>query len=359
MLSIIDRYISKLFWGYFVAGLLVFVTIFLAVDLMSVFARYNASTGALMKYYGYYLPSIVHQMIPVGCLLATVFTLSNLNKSHELTALFSLGTSLARVSLPILMWVSLISVMAFWLSDRILPKFNQKRNYIDYVEIKKKPGLYSTVKKNKIWYRSDNILFNIRTLLPEQKKAQGLTLYYFDSTWKLVQTIRAKDVLLEGQIWRLKSGTVTLFSRESSFPVTKKFSEKLVTMNEGISDLQSSAKTTDVMSGREMKKFIKKNKSAGLETLRYEVDYHSKLGFAFAAFVMSLVGIPFSVGSQRSGGGLKNVSLCIGFAFVYWLFFSSSVTLGRSGLLPPFLAAWLANIVIALAAVYFLVRLKR
>ena len=39
-----------------------------------------------------------------------------------------------------------------------------------------------------------------------------------------------------------------------------------------------------------LRKFINKNKEAGLDTLHYEVEYHSKFGFAFAAFVMSFDG---------------------------------------------------------------------
>ena len=114
------------------------------------------------------------------------------------------------------------------------------------------------------------------------------------------------------------------------------------------------------MTLRELSRFIKKNKEAGLDTIRYEVDYHSKFGFAFAAFVMSLLGIPFSLGAgRRSGGAVKNIGLCIGVAFVYWSFYSSFITLGRHGAVPPVVAAWIPNITMTLAAVALLTRLRR
>lgn len=360
MFNIIDRYTSRLFLGYFIAGLVVFATLFLAVDFLS-FAVKNSdvSTQILLKYYAYYTPGIVYQMLPVGALVATVFTISSLNKSNELTALFSLGTSLARVSAPILILIGIISVLAFWMSDRVLPRFAQKKNYVYYVDIKKRPGLYSTVNTNRIWYRSENVLFNIKTLNTEAAKAQGLTLYYFDAAWNLIQMVTAKSMEIKGNIWELKDGTLTLFAPENSFPLTKSFETKQVTMNEDMADLTSTGNSSDIMSLGELSRFINRNKEAGLDTLRYEVDYHAKFGFALAAFVMSLLSIPFSVSRQRSGGAFVNIGMCLGLAFFYWVLLSSSITLGRHAYLPPILAAWGPNLVIMGLAIYLLLRLKR
>jgi len=359
VLTIIDRFIIKLYLTYFIAGLGVFVTIFLAVDFMASFVRYDVAPQILLKYYGYFIPSIIYQMIPVGCLVGTVFTLSTLHKTNELVALFSLGTSLARVSAPILVLVAMISMISFWMSDRVLPKFAQKKNYILYVDIKKRPGLYSTVKTGKIWYRSENVLFNIQSLIADESRAQGLTLYYFDADWRLIQLIKAKDVFMSGENWKLSNGQVTLFPRESSFPLTKSFEKKIITMSEDVADLQSSSQSTDMLTLFELNKFIKKNKEAGLETLRYEVDYHGKFGFAFAAFVMSLMGIPFSMGKTRSSGNFMSIGLCVGLALVYWILYSASITLGKTGNLPPMIAAWGPNVAMVLISIFFLIRLKK
>ena len=124
-------------------------------------------------------------------------------------------------------------------------------------------------------------------------------------------------------------------------------------MSEDAKDLSSSANTADVLSLKELGDFIKRNKDAGLDTVSYEVDYHSKYGFAFAAVVMTLVGIPFSVGRARSGGTMLNVGLCLGVVFLYWIFYSSALTLGKHGTLNPIIAAWLPNGVMGVLGVYF------
>lgn len=360
MMQLIDRYILKLFLFYLVSGILVFVTLFLTVDVLSFAVRNaDAGTAALFKYYSYHTPTIVYQLMPVACLMAVLFTLSTLSRTNELTALFSIGMSLRRIVTPIVGAVVVVSMLSFLLGDQVLPRLIQKRNYVEFVEIKKRPGLYSTVKTNKIWFRTENILFNIKTLNPEQATAQGITLYYFDPAWDLTQLITAKRVEMKGNLWELQDGLVTLFASESSFPLTKSFKEKTITMNEDLRDIQATSNNSDQMSLQELGRFIDRNKEAGLDTLRYEVDYQSKFGFSFAAIVMSLVGIPFSVSSTRSGGTFKNVGICLLLTFLYWVAYSSGLTLGYHGVLTPILAAWGPNLLVVLLALFLTRRLKR
>lgn len=359
-MQLIDRYIGRLFLLYFAAGLIVFVTIFLAVDAMTFALRHaDAGAGPLVRYYMFYLPTVIYQMVPVACLLSTVFTITSLNKGNELVALYSVGNGLARVSAPILVMVCVISAVSFFASDQLLPRLSQKKNYVEYVEIKNKPGLYSTVNTNKIWYRSENVLFNIKTLHAKEAKAQGLTLYYFDAGWNLVQLITAKAVEIKGTQWNLQDGTVTLFGASASFPLTKTFPEKLLVMNEDVADIQSTSNSSEIMSLNSLRKFIARNKEAGLDTLRYEVDYFAKFGFASAAFVMSLLGVPFSVRRQRSGGHIMSIGLCLGLAFAYWVLYSSGVTLGQHGSVPPILAAWGPSALMGMLGGWLILRLRQ
>ncbi len=359
MLAIIDRYILKLFAFYFFAGLLVFSTIFLAVDAMGAVARFpDASAGTLFSYYTYMLPEVIYQMVPVACLLATIFTISTLNKTNELIALFSCGMSLWRVSLPILSLAGFFSVSGFLIGDQLLPTFTQQKNYIYYVELKKTPALYSTVKTNKIWYRSKNTIFNLKTLSEKSQMAQGLTLYYFNEAWQLLQMVTAKSVEFKGSTWDLNSGSVTVFADESSFPYTSDFEKKTIVMGEEASDLEMKADTSSVLSVKELKRFIDRNKEAGLDTIKYEVDYHAKFSFAFTGIVMSLLGISYSLSRSRSGSTMLDVGVCLLLIFIYWVFYSSTLALGGHGALTPWLAAWLPNIV-ALAFATWRFRTRR
>lgn len=358
-MSLIDRYIIKVFLGYFIGGVLVFVTLYMAAHSLSYAMESDSATpGTLLKLYFYQIPAIVYQLAPVACLMATLFTYSGLSRSNEMVALFSSGMSLFRLALPVLFLAIGLAGFLYFMSDQIIPRFNQKRNYVEYVEMQHRPWMYSTVKTDKIWYRSENILFNIQTLNPQAAKAEGITLYYFDNAWNLVQLITAKVVDMNGHNWNLKDGFVTLFTAESSFPLTKAFDSKVVNMNEDLGDLQTSSNSSEVMTVKELSHFIQHNKEAGLDTIRYEVDYYSKLGFAFTAVVMAFLGIPFSVSRGRSGGAMVSIGICVGVAFAYWVLYSSFITLGQHGAFPPILSAWTANILMAAVSWLLLRRLN-
>ena len=253
------------------ASTVVFVTLFTTVDASAKFVQFSVDIPTLIAYYSYALPGIVYQMIPVGCLTATIFTLSSLSRGNEMVAMFGTGMSLARISAPILFWVSFTSVCTFWINDRVGPYVTDKKNYVFYTKIKKKPHLYSTVKTDKIWYRSRDVLFHIQTLNPREKRAQGTSFYYFDNQWNLLQVIKASSATIEGDNWNLFDGSITLFAAETRVPLTQKFDQKTIVIDEKLDDLQVSQSTAALLSVAELKRFIQKNKEAGLNTLDYEV----------------------------------------------------------------------------------------
>ena len=121
-MQLIDRYILKLFFLYLAAGLVVFVTLDVAVEVLS-FGLRNADvgTGPLIRYFSYHVPWVFYQLMPLACLMSTLFTLSSLNKTNELTALYSLGMGLTRIATTILLAVAVLSVVGLAFADQILP----------------------------------------------------------------------------------------------------------------------------------------------------------------------------------------------------------------------------------------------
>lgn len=360
MLSLLDRYILKSFLGYFLGGLVVFITIFLAVDVLSLTMRYpDAAASSLFNYYAFYLAEVIYQMVPVACLLGVLFTLSTLNRSSELLALFACGFSLKRICFPIFIAVAIISGLFFTAADQLLPRFVQLKNYTYYHEIKKRPGQYSTIKTDRIWYRSKNTIFNIKTINRPKATAEGLTLYQFSENWDLAQMITAARVELLGRQWKLLKGSITLFTEATSFPMTQDFDEKIISIDEEIGDIQSSFNSVDVLSFKDLKRYIQKNKEAGLDTVSLEVVYHDKFASLVAAFVMVLLGIPFSVSSNRSGGVMLNIGFCLLMVVIYWTLKNSSLTLGHHGSLPPVIAAWGPNVLMTMVGLALVTRIKK
>lgn len=360
MISLIDRYVARNFIFFFFAGLSVFVTLFLAIDFVTSTSKYQIELFIFAKYYTYYAFEIIYQLTPVACLLATLFTLGTLHKNNELVALFSMGLSLFRIAVPIMTLVCMISVAMFFLSNQFMTKVIDKKNYIYYTLMRNKPWLYSTSKQENIWYRSGQNIFNINLLNSKEAKAFGVTVYTFSYEWELQQILEAKEALLQDGKWTLQSGRVTVFFDEQSAPISEKFEERVLAIGEDVIDIKTSSKASASMGVGELRRYIARNKEAGLNTTPFEVDYFAKFSFIFTALVMVLLGVAFSTGSSpRSGGLLYNLQKCLLLTLIYWAFYNSGLTLGRYGSIPPILAAWGPNSIMVLFAFFLIWRQKK
>jgi lipopolysaccharide export system permease protein len=74
--------------------------------------------------------------------------------------------------------------------------------------------------------------------------------------------------------------------------------------------------------------------------------------------ITAFLGIPFALRLPRMGGLAAAVGLSLTLGFAYWVLFAVTVSIGQTGLLPPFLAAWVANILFGALGVYLLLRVE-
>ena len=70
------------------------------------------------------------------------------------------------------------------------------------------------------------------------------------------------------------------------------------------------------------------------------------------AFVMVVLGIPFAIRNRRSGGVLLGIVAGIAIGFIYYVTSAVLVSYGRTGVLPPFPAAWGTNIMFVLSGIW-------
>jgi lipopolysaccharide export system permease protein len=85
---------------------------------------------------------------------------------------------------------------------------------------------------------------------------------------------------------------------------------------------------------------------------------HGKIAFSLVSIILVIIGVSFSLRSERSGGVTQSIGAGIVIGFSYWLVFAFAMSLGRSGTLPPLLAAWTANILFGIASLLMYRRVK-
>ena len=115
------------------------------------------------------------------------------------------------------------------------------------------------------------------------------------------------------------------------------------------------AKKSDEMGFGELYRYIQKVESEGYDAVKYRTDLHAKFAFPLVCVIMSLAGIGIAVRGTVKGSMHISIALGIGLAFLYWVFSSFCMSLGYAKILPPVVAAWVANVVfLCLGGIYLI-----
>ena len=355
----LDRYISATFLKNFLVSVASITFLYFFQALIGDLFDQEYPARQTLAYALMNMPMIFVQMIPPSVLMATVLTLSGLSRSNELIACYSIGVGLRRLMAVIISMVFMICCFDLVLQDRILPPVFKKRTTYYMREMKGKTDFFLDVKQDKIWYRSKNLIYNLRTFDPKERTIHGMSVYSFDENFRLMQLVDARRAVFTPNGWKLMDGTVTVFSTEDPFPLTKHFEEKELVINETPTDFQEIEKEVDGLRFKELYRYIQRIKSAGTDTKGYEVKFHSRVSLSFIPLVMCILGVPFSTRGRREGGTAKDLGLCLAVTFFYWLFYSVGLSLGTNGALPPWLAAWLPSMIFVALAATLLARQRR
>ena len=347
----LDRYIGLAFLKNFLLAVTGLTLLYVFQALMSSLLNGEFPFRQTVVYQFLQAPDTITLMAPPSVLLGTVFTLSGLNRTAELTACYSIGMSLRRVVAPILAITVGICGLLLALQDRALPPIFKARTTYYWRVMKNRTDFQLDIKENKIWYRSKNLIYNLKAFDTKTQKIRGMTVYSFDSDFKLEKLVEAASAEYSTKGWKLSSGTITQFTADNPFPETEKFSEVTLQIPETPKEFMEIEKEVKSLRLRELRRYIRENELAGLDMKSYLVQYHSRFSLSFIPLVMCILAIPFSVRGRREGGVAKDLGICLAITFFYWLFYSVGLSLGTNGTVPAWIAAWAPTLVFGVLAI--------
>jgi lipopolysaccharide export system permease protein len=358
-MKIVDRYLINEYLGNLLFITLSLISLFLIIDFFEKFRMFlsnHATFGQMGSYFFFRLPMIISQILPAAILLASLVTCGYLSRHSEITAMKANGISLYRIALPILTIAVLISLLIFFLSEWVTPYTNDRAENIRLVEVQKRRSMGS-FKQDQIWYRGQKGIYNFRLFEAQTNTLHGITIHYLDREMKLVMRLDAERGEWKEGRWLFHNILITHFN-DGEFPVISKVRQQVVDLPERPSDFQVVQKDAAAMGYIELKRYIRKLQAEGYDATRYFVDLHGKIAFSLVSIILAVIGISFSLRSERSGGIAQGIGAGLVIGFSYWLVYAFGMSLGRSGTLPPFIAAWFANILFGAASVFLVRRVK-
>lgn len=319
--------------------------------------KHHASWQDMAAYYLYRIPQIISQTVAVAVLLASTITLSTMSRYNEISAMNAAGISIYRIITPILALALLISAAIWAGNEKLLPLTNKRMEYIKRIKIRKETPR-SLFKDGRIWFRGEEgVFYNIRYMSPQQDFLQEVTVYYFDGYFRLIKRIDAAAAKWVNDRWVFEKGTVYKFP-PNAIPQSEAFESKPVELNEMPSDFKQIESNPESMNYQELHDYIQNLRNKGHEVISYLVDLYAKQAIPFISLIMALIGTPFALRHERRGGKALGVALTLGIGFAYWVVLAMGLALGRGGVIPPFLAAWGANLLFAGLGFYLLAELS-
>ncbi len=342
-MSILSRYISRRLLLYYLGLLGMLIAFFVFVDFMENINRitkYHAPLEIIGLYYGCLTPKLFIEMSWIAFLVAILFVLGSLAKNNEFTAMVAGGISIYRAAAPLVFIGTILSIAVFGIQELFVPSGILQATEIDESAFSHKPDTrvddIAGVGKHNTLYFSD-----VADL--EHGILKGVHIYT-KKDGAIVQRIDAQSAVWDEAAgrWHLQDGVIIKFDSLGLIKENTQFSRMDAPFKEPPKTFKVYSSHKGELSFRELKYQIKNLEKSGYDAQRPRVEYYKKFAFPIMNLVVIFLGLPFALECKR-GGLAIGFALSLLAAFLYFGAFQISVGLGKGGLLPAVVAAWLPN----------------
>lgn len=353
-MKILDRYITREMIGAFTLGVVGFVLVMI-VDLLFTYVDLIINRGvpllSVIELLIYKLPSILIMTFPVATLFGVAMAIGRLSHDSELAALRTSGVSFYRIILPMLFAAFCISVITFYLNERIVPYANQQSEKIVRQIIYRKP--LPEIRSDVFFKDPHRRFFYIQKMDPKKKELEGIMVYELGGN-TLPRVITAQKAKIDGLTLFLSRGIIHKFDKDGRLEYEADFKSMTLNLLEDPLTFGRS-KTAKEMNSAELNKMISSFESSGVKTNSLRTELNLKYSIPLTSLVFALIGIPLCLPGIRSSRTWGMV-LTIVIMFSFYVFASVFRSLGRGGLIDPILAGWIPQISVALIGIILIIR---
>lgn len=354
-LKLLDKYILKQVIEMFIMGVLVFTSIIFASDTFITLIKQISMYGIPFKYailmILLHLPEVFVMTIPMGVLLATVMTLNGLSLSSEITVMRACGIGLNRIAKPIFIFAIVMACVSFVINETIVPistrlstklagvAFSQKN-----VPEGKQNFTFKEIKENGLLKRlfyvgdcTDSQLHNITVLDASD-----------DET---IQILQAREGATTPGGWVFQKGAIYTVNADSNKLNTTLFERSDIKFGMDLSK-ELDKNLANQRNFIQLCTYLAKNDVEDKHILK--INLFDKIALPLTTIVLVLIGVPLAITPPRvryNRGFLFSILII----FAYYLIRALSISFGEAGTLPPVLAAFMPDIILAFSgmALYY------
>jgi lipopolysaccharide export system permease protein len=344
---ILARYVGRRLAGIIVIVLVVITTLSLTFELMeegdNVVNKAGSVVPAITRYVILRLPEVVAELLPFAALIGAIIAIGLLLRHSEMVAIWNCGVSavgLMRATLP----VGLILVaVQLGLDDRLVPPTRAALEDWGVGKAAQREGMLTTGSTSVWLLTDDGDVVHIPTAAATAAHFENLEIFRRDAAGLLTDYTYAADARRDASGWLLSNVTRRIIS-----PPTI---ETIPYMT-----WQAPAAVEHIPLISKLLKDLRLDQLWGLVVHEgygqrspelYRTWFHYRISSALGPLLLILLVVALAQRFQRTGTFVRLMisSIAIGFAFM--VFEGMSLSMGEAGLLPPVIAAWGANVLLA------------
>ncbi|MCK5246154.1 LptF/LptG family permease [Candidatus Bipolaricaulota bacterium] len=359
-----DRYLLRQMVGPFflaLAGLTLFILLNLILRLSELMVDRGIDVAQLLKLLIFWMPELIAWAIPMSALFAVFLGLGRMEHDREIMALESIGVSLRRVLLPLLIAAVGLSFVTFAVYNWAMPasKNAAQRTYREILFTQSVPRISA----NTFFTGANDQYFYVRQYDADDGSVHDVLIYdvsgrLFPQAESQITMVTADSGIWTGDNWDLSDGRMYGFNREGELVYSGTFEELSIPVTQTADQIWSQSKSTSEMSIRELLARIERARTSGISINESIVELHQRFALPLSALLFVLVGgvVSLMFGSRNRSTGIIIGLLIIGLyqGTYFWM-----QALGRRGAMNPAMAAWIPNLLFGLIGLLLYLRVDK
>lgn len=310
---------------------------------MSYYLEHKVSFLDVFAYLACNLPWWCIQVLPVSVLLAILFSLGDLARHNEITAIKASGVNLWRIILLCMLAGAAIGVADLALREFVIPPAVRAAEHIRDTRIHRETKKDRTQYSNHIVTLPGNARMTMGHLDLTAGTMTSIVIDFFNDDDVLVRQIVAASADWTGKQWVFHRGIERVFTPGASEDTA--FDEKTGIVTIAPDTFVIKRVRPELLNTRAFREYIKTFRMIGMPVTNEQFQLHQRYAAVFSHMIVMCIGIPFALGLGGRHGKLISFTAALIFAFMYWGVQAVGKSLGENGLLTPVMAAWLANII--------------
>lgn len=354
-----DRYMSRNFISYFLMCTLILLLIYILADFTENMERFRSRFDdpviQALRFYGSQLPMFLYQILPYTLMMGTMWCLSKLSGTCEITGMMQSGRSLLRLCMPVFYFSAIVSLVYGIFGFHWAPSGSLYRQIILKQEKREDGSAPSLIYKSESFGRIWRVE-NPPSLTNPGVPFRNVVIEQFDKTSRLVRQYTVKSASWNKQeaTWKLTDVYIRDISPAYVRPEDDQYVEEMI-CDFGEKPYQiispGAGGRIDAMGTSMLYEFIKSGAGSREDRCKKRTEWHVRIARVFSCMVLVLLAIPSSVTFQRRGT-MKGIGIAVILAAFMLFLYRVFPSLGEAGLIQAWISAWIPNVLYTIIAIY-------